>query len=70
MRVDAVSDLARQLSYSLKLTVLRKPFLRTGVTRPPGYRLLADDFRRHMAYLAHLDLRQLLFGFNARIDGR
>ena len=70
MRVDAVSDLARQLSYSLKLTVLRKPFLRTGVTRPPGYRLLPDDFRRHMAYLAHLDLRQLLFGFNARIDGR
>ena len=35
-RVDEVSDLARQLSYSLKLTVLRKPFLRTGATRPPA----------------------------------
>ena len=70
MQVDKVPDLPRQLSYSLKLIIYRRPFEQTGPTRPKGFRLRDAEFRLHMEYLASIDLRTLIFGLNARIDGR
>jgi hypothetical protein len=70
MRIDLVPDRPRQISYALKLNVWRKPFSRSGPQRPPAVRLRPPEFRAHMAYLTHLDLRRLLFGLRVRLDSR
>jgi hypothetical protein len=70
MRIDLVPDRARQISYALKLKVLRKPFSRSSPQRVPAFRLRPPEFRAHMAYLAEIDLRRLLFGLRVRLDAR
>jgi hypothetical protein len=70
MRVDRVPDRPRQISYALKLNVLRKPFLRTSPQRTRAVRLRPPEFRAHMSYLAAIDLRRLLFGLRVRLDSR
>jgi hypothetical protein len=70
MRIDLVPDRPRQISYALKLKVLRKPFSRSGPQRPRAVRLRPPEFRAHMAYLAQIDLRRLLFGLQVRLDSR
>jgi hypothetical protein len=70
MRVDLVPDRPRQISYALKINVLRKPFSRSGPQRARAVRLRPPEFRAHMAYLAEIDLRRLLFGLRVRLDSR
>lgn len=70
MRIDPVRDRPRQISYALKINVWRKPFSRSGVQRARTVRLRPPEFRAHMAHLAHLDLRRLLFGLQVRLDAR
>jgi hypothetical protein len=70
MRTDPVRDRPRQISYALKINVLRKPFSRTSPQRTPAVRLRPPEFRAHMAYLAQLDLRRLLVGLRMRLDSR
>jgi hypothetical protein len=70
MRVDRVPERHRQISYALKLNVWRKPFSRSGPQRARAVRLRPPEFRAHMAYLASIDLRRLLFGLRVRLDDR
>ena len=70
MRIDPVQDRPRQISYALKINVLRKPFSRSGPQRARTVRLRPPEFRAHMAHLAQIDLRHLLFGLRVRLDAR
>ena len=70
MRIDLVPDRPRQISYALKINVLRKPFSRSGPQRARTVRLRPPEFRAHMAHLAQIDLRHLLFGLRVRLDAR
>jgi hypothetical protein len=70
LRIDRVPDRQRQISYALKLNVWRKPFSRSGPQRARTVRLRPPEFRAHMAYLASIDLRRLLFGLRVRLDSR
>lgn len=69
MRVDPVTDLARQLSYALKVNIYRRGE-RTGRQRARGQRLHVPYFRDHMLLLHRHVLSDFVICIGTRLHSR